>query len=181
MSHAPDPDAVAAAEAQIKSLIDSSYDPQSPRNKGYNCFAWAARDSHRVWAPPGIASWTYWPDGIPTWETLATYEMAYATEDFEPCGDGEYVAGVEKIAIFTDENAVPVHAARQLPCGRWTSKLGQGIDIEHDLETLDGDKILGTVSRYMQRPSPGAPPPPPGPLLILPEDGDPLFDWGDYI
>lgn len=181
MSHPPDHEAIEAAERQIKSLVDADYEAQSPRNKGYNCFAWAARDSKRIWSPPGIADFTYWPDDVPTWETVPNYERAFATEGFEVCDDGDLESGYEKIAIFASDDGTPLHAARQLPTGRWTSKLGRGIDIEHDLATLDGEEHMGKVVRFMKRRSPGPPPPPPGPLLILPDDDDPLFNWPEEL
>jgi hypothetical protein len=40
-------------------------------------------------------------------------------------------ANIEKIAIYVNQLGVPSHAARQLPNGLWTSKLGSNVDIEH--------------------------------------------------
>jgi hypothetical protein len=174
LSHPPDPDAIAAAERQIPALREADYEPQSPRNKGYNCFAWAARDSDSCWDPPGLADWTYWPEGVPTWESLENYRRAYATVGFVDCDDGALEEGVEKIAIFVDTEGSPIHAARQLPNGRWTSKLGKGIDIEHDFDALEGDPAIGDFACFLKRPSPGPPPDPPGPLLILPKDAGKL-------
>jgi hypothetical protein len=177
LSHQPDPEAIAAAERFIPALRTADYDAQSPRNKGYNCFAWAARDSSRCWDPPGLADWTYWPEGVPTWESLNSYQRAYATVGFETCGDGQLEPNVEKIAIFVDDDGTPIHAARQLPNGRWTSKLGKGIDIEHDFNALEGDPAIGSLGCFMRRPSLGPPPDPPGPLLIVPEGAGSLTSW----
>jgi hypothetical protein len=46
---------------------------------------------------------------------------------------------------------VPKHAARQLPSGRWTSKLGPMEDIEHALHDLTG-MAYGSVVLVMKRP-----------------------------
>ena len=46
---------------------------------------------------------------------------------------------------------VPTHAARQMPSGRWTSKLGFREDIEHDLHAVSGD-LYGTVVLLLKRP-----------------------------
>jgi hypothetical protein len=162
----PDRDAIEAAERLAACLRGSNYQPQSPRNQRYNCFAWAARDSDRWWEPPGLAAWTYWPDGVPTWDSLENYERAFQSVGFEACDDGELEIDIEKIAIFIDDDGSPQHAARQLPSGRWTSKLGWGIDIEHELETCDGDPAFGFVARFMKRQSPGPPPPPTGAVLL---------------
>ena len=42
------------------------------------------------------------------------------------------------------------HAARQLTSGRWTSKVGQNIDIEHTLAGLEGP-FYGEVVRILKR------------------------------
>ena len=45
---------------------------------------------------------------------------------------------------------IPTHAARQLRSGRWTSKLGQAEDIEHELRALEG-AIHGAVVLILKR------------------------------
>jgi hypothetical protein len=60
---------------------------------------------------------------------------------------------MEKIAIFADATGSPTHAARQLTSGRWTSKLGEAEDIEHELRAIEGD-IYGTVVAILKRPRP---------------------------
>jgi hypothetical protein len=58
--------------------------------------------------------------------------------------------GYEKVAIYT-LNGVPTHAARQLPNGNWTSKLGSEIDIEHNsLDCLNGT-VYGKAEIIMKR------------------------------
>jgi hypothetical protein len=47
-------------------------------------------------------------------------------------------SGYERIALFALADGKPTHAARQLPTGRWTSKLGIAEDIEHGLRHLEG-------------------------------------------
>ncbi len=41
-------------------------------------------------------------------------------------------------------------AARQLPNGKWTSKLGRWQDIEHELDGLVGE-MYGTVKQILKR------------------------------
>lgn len=147
----------------IPPLRGSDYEPQSNRNVAYNCFAWAACDHLNWMGPPGTAPWHSWPSDLPTWETLPNYMRAYEREGFVECASGQLEIGYEKIALFADDDGSPSHAARQLPSGRWTSKLGKGIDIEHDLETIDGAPLVGKLAKFMKRPCPGPPPdPPPG-------------------
>ena len=57
---------------------------------------------------------------------------------------------MEKVAIYL-LNGMPTHAARQLSTGKWTSKLGLSIDIEHDSpDVLDGPEY-GKASIFLKR------------------------------
>ena len=81
---------------------------------------------------------------------MAAFVQAFATIGYSPCPDGSLEAGWEKVALYaTDEG--PTHAARQLPTGRWTSKLGPDDDIEHALEGLCGP-AYGSVVQFLRRP-----------------------------
>jgi hypothetical protein len=78
----------------------------------------------------------------------------FSSLGYAPCSAAALEPGYDKIAIFTSADGTPTHAARQLSSGRWTSKLGNWEDIEHDLEDLCGD-IYGSVAQVMRRqPSP---------------------------
>ncbi len=74
---------------------------------------------------------------------------------------GNWRRDFEKIAIYVDTDGVPTHAARQLPDGSWTSKLGDWEDIQHQtLEALEtgNDKAhqelgYGKVAKIMRRAS----------------------------
>ena len=58
----------------------------------------------------------------------------------ENCESGDLEVGFEKVAIYAQADGAPTHAARQLPDGTWTSKLGQEVDIGHtDLQGVSGD------------------------------------------
>ena len=85
--------------------------------------------------------------------TLDAFKDAFATLSYVPCDGEEPEPSYEKVALFADAQREPTHAARQLPNGRWTSKLGTGEDIEHELHSLEGD-IYGTVVLLMKRPIP---------------------------
>ena len=75
---------------------------------------------------------------------------------YKVCETGQSEPGVEKIAIYVDDNDVPQHVARQLPDGNWTSKLGKGEDIQHDsLDGLEGD-LYGKVAIFMMRRPPSS-------------------------
>lgn len=122
----------AAVEAQIPRLADFTYRITSPRDRRYNCFAWAADNSERVWSPTILGSGVYWPPGIPALPSMSGVAAAYAEIGYEPCESEEFEPGCKKIAVFADASGEPRHAARQLPTGAWASKLGDHVVIEHD-------------------------------------------------
>jgi hypothetical protein len=66
------------------------------------------------------------------------------------CDQDQLETGYEKIALFALAD-LPKHAARQLPSGRWTSKLGPMEDIEHALLDLAGI-VYGSVVLVLKRP-----------------------------
>lgn len=88
---------------------------------------------------------------MPQEETLEAYIQAYQTLGYEPDDHEILETGYQKIAIYIDSNSIPTHAARQLPNGKWTSKLGWLEDIEHELDGLTGDQY-GVVGQILKRP-----------------------------
>ena len=87
--------------------------------------------------------------------SLTAFVTAFSTLGYEPCADGKLEEGFEKVAVYQLPTGVQ-HMARQLQTGRWTSKLGQLQDIEHDTPTeLEGEEY-GTVVQYMRREAKGA-------------------------
>ena len=66
------------------------------------------------------------------------------------CDNGKVEPRHEKIAIFTKPAGTLAHAARQLPNGRWPSKLGNEFDIEHDLPGVECSQY-GQVRQYLKR------------------------------
>lgn len=119
----------------------------------YNCIAWAAGNDTRWWWPDA-SNIGYWPPSVPREETIAAFVSAYALQGYAQCADSTLEPGVEKIAIYgvaIDSDVMPTHAARQLTDGRWTSKLGNCEDIEHDtLEALNGP-VYGKAICFLRR------------------------------
>lgn len=133
-------------------LALARYSVTSPQDPLYNCIAWAAgEDNVRWWPDPcGI---DFWPDGAARTETLQAFEEAYGLLGYRRCLDAEPEWGFEKVAIYTNANGEPTHAARQLPDGTWTSKLGDLEDIQHEgLDCLNGI-VYGTPALFMRRPN----------------------------
>ncbi len=71
---------------------------------------------------------------MPLEETLSAYIQAYQTLGYEPCDSTDLEDGYEKIVLYINEEGIPTHAAKQLSTGKWSSKLGDLEDIEHELE-----------------------------------------------
>jgi hypothetical protein len=122
----------------------------SPGSWQYNCVAWAAGVTDAWWWPtPG----RYWPADVPHEESLAAFVAAFATLGYEPVATLALEPGVEKVAVYALDQR-PTHASRQLPSGRWTSKLGPAIDIEHATADAVGG---GSTASAAGRASPSAP------------------------
>jgi hypothetical protein len=130
-------------------LKPGNHKETSPASPFYNCIAWAAGEIDVVWWPDqGLQA--YWPPGVVRAESIDAFVAAYATKGYQACADGELVRGIEKVAIYA-LNGVPTHAARQLPSGNWTSKLGPQVDVEHyTLGCLEGG-LYGYVVKYLSR------------------------------
>jgi hypothetical protein len=98
----------------------------------YNCIAWACGNPQRWWQPGPLFHWPVPCDPTAYW-TLANLCAALATVGFVASDDGELEPGFEKIAVYAHSEAEYTHAARQLPSGKWSSKLGKWelIDTTH--------------------------------------------------
>jgi hypothetical protein len=130
----------------------------SEETTDYNCFAFALHDEDDWYSPLPISGY-YWPadkiamnTSIPTMVDLYRYEGG-----FEPCENGEYEEGFEKIALYINQRGNVTHAARQISRSMWTSKLGTMIDIEHRLlSSLEDagitDDEYGKVAQFLKRP-----------------------------
>jgi hypothetical protein len=140
----------ARVAAHFPKLMEKGFAVTSPFNEEYNCIAFAAGDVTRWWWPGG-GTGHYWPTPGEA-ATLDAFQRAFRALGYEVCADGDFVPGVEKIAIFVSPNGTPTHAARQLPDGAWTSKLGMDVDIRHNAaDGVEGD-IYGRIACYMSRP-----------------------------
>lgn len=129
--------------------LEGRYVITSPNTRDYNCLAWAAGETDRKWDPNDPSY--YWPAEAPRKHTLAAFIAAYATRGYKQCDDGALEDGYEKIAIYANKRG-PQHAAKQLATGIWSSKLGDGWDIEH--QTLEGinNPDYGEAVVFIKRP-----------------------------
>ena len=141
-------------EREFPRLDRSEYRDTSVETNEYNCIAWAGNDDTEKWDPDATTG-RYWPDEriVPRGLDVENFVKLYHYEGgYVPCDNSDLEEGFEKIALFVGLDKEVTHAARQLPSGKWTSKLGDWEDIEHDaLDALVGD-WYGTVARILKRP-----------------------------
>lgn len=131
-------------------LKPSAYKLTSPATIEYNCIAWAAGDTETWWWPDSFDQY-FWPSGIPREETIDAFVNAFEFLGYTICRDANYETGYEKVAIYAKPDGRPTHAARQVASEKWTSKIGQLEDIEHDINSLSG-AIYGEPIVFMKRP-----------------------------
>jgi hypothetical protein len=121
-------------------------------HNGYNCIAWAVGDTERWWCPTGRRGISYWPKWVPRLLSVEAYIQALGTCGFTLCDDASLQDGIEKVALFArieQGKLVPTHAALQLECGEWTSKLGTQEDVKHaTLDAVSGP-LYGEAVRYV--------------------------------
>ena len=133
-------------------LTPGNYRVTSPPSPDYNCIAWAAGDTGRWWEP-GV----YWPATTPPGDYgTGVLTLAFQARLRIMCGRGTG-AGIRQGGSVLRRRVL--HARRrQLPDGKWTSKLGGGEDIQHDApEDLSGG-AYGEVVQFMRRPVAASPP-----------------------
>jgi hypothetical protein len=121
----------------------------SPPTSEYNCIAWASGDTEHWWQP-GL----HWlPVDAPDDDfTLEALEKVFAELGYKSCEmDTSLEQGFVKVALFAEGGVIYTHAARQLPDGKWTSKLGKGEDIEHDTPDNVAGGAYGEVMGIMRK------------------------------
>ncbi len=142
-------------EIAFPNLTLEGFEVRSQPTPVYNCVAYAADIYTIPWWPsdPHVTHRDYyWPDDIPREETIESFILAFGTIGYEPCENGDYEEGYEKVAIYVDERRRPKHMAKQLIADRtWSSKLGDAWDIHHHtLESIEGDQY-GRVAQFLRR------------------------------
>jgi hypothetical protein len=137
------------ADFPILAQNAQSFKTTSQPTLKYNCIAWAADNDKRwCWPVPGLGGW--WPSDVPRGiNTLSVFEKLFEKYGYAACDSYGLEKYYEKVAIYA-RNGFVQHAARQLPDGSWTSKMGRDCDISHDLHALNG-ALYGSPVRCMKR------------------------------
>jgi hypothetical protein len=133
----------------IKEFPNSIKEPfiiTSKQTSNYNCIAWAFGDETKWYWPDDIS---FWPSGIPNEPTIQSFIELFKLQGYENCDNGNLESGYVKVAIYTKNNK-PSHAAKQLSNGFWSSKLGQGNDVSHTINSMT-DGFYGNIEVFMKR------------------------------
>lgn len=138
-------------EGVFPALAGTDYAKTSDKSATYNCIAWAAGEDDRWWEwTPDYYPGYFWPCEAVS-DHVDELVRAYEAIGFERCDSGELEAEYEKLALYADRDDAYTHAARQLPDGRWTSKLGPQEDIRHEHPDHLRGRAYGNVHCYMRR------------------------------
>ena len=93
----------------------------------------------------------YWPPSLARNDLVFTVMQLFADEGYSLCDDDAVESGYEKIAIYAFISQF-THVAKQLPDGRWTSKMGNREVITHPSLTNLAGGFFGNVHCIMRRP-----------------------------
>jgi hypothetical protein len=139
-------------EGTFPRLHEFDYEVTSPESKQYNCIAYAADDTSQKWACPPIPQpGYYWPAGAQRGNGLSALRSAFETIGYEVCEGPGYEEGFDKVVLYADADGEWQHAAKQIGCNQWSSKLGDWEDIRHaTLESIGGSDY-GEAVCYMKR------------------------------
>ena len=130
----------------------------SDSDKNYNCVAWVLGKTKEFWTPFGLiipASFPpyRWHSDVPQDGSLSSYKVLFQKFGFSMAGDSKPERGYEKIALYEQDDKF-THVAKQVDESKWSSKLGDIEDIEHELKSLEkkGPLAYGRVACFMKRP-----------------------------
>ena len=127
-----------------------NYQITSPADYHYNCIAWAAGDTKNWWQPSD-SPYFFWLRDDKS-DSLENCIQTFSILGYKEETDSSFEPEFEKVALYSDADGLPSHAARQKGDGFWTSKLGEAEDIEHDTpEALEGE-AYGKVKIILKRP-----------------------------
>ncbi len=134
-------------------LLSSDHEITSRYTRKYNCAAWVVGHSDKPWWPrfcDQLYDKDYrWIKGAPEEDTVEAFTKGFNILGYAICQSSDLEHGFEKVAIYA-KNRRPKHVALQLPDGKWTSKLGDDVDISHEIWALDGP-LYGRVEVVMRR------------------------------
>lgn len=138
-------------------LAGTDYKITSPESPKYNCVAWAFGETDRWWqydATTSLGIKTYWPSDppdLPPGDTVEEMVKFFELLGFKKTKKSGFQRGLEKVAIYGTASGEFGHVARQIASRKWSSKLGELHDIEHQTPEVLEREVYGSVVLYMTR------------------------------
>lgn len=126
-------------------ITQTGYSITSGPTEEYNCVAWAANSKTAWWSH---LEGYYWP--VTRTPDIQSLVAVFASLGYEVCDNISVEDAYDKVALYAVDGQW-THAARQLPDGRWTSKLGLDEDIEHTTPEALCSSHYGVVHCIMRR------------------------------
>lgn len=144
-------------EKIFPNLKTTQYRLTSPEDANYNCVSWAIHNHQDEsyptdWWEPAPMSKYYWPIERNEDYSLQSYQAVFEALGYSICQPTHLNEGYTRISIFS-HNGFFKHVCRQdiIKPNRWLSKIGQKVDIEHELEALSGS-FYGYPTVFMEKP-----------------------------
>jgi hypothetical protein len=143
---------VTTIEAAFPKIRKEGYKITSPETANYNCFAWVVGETAQWWSPDSESGY-FWPTDVPKKLEVKSFVKLYARQSgYVPCSHSRLEKGFEKIAIYANTTTGDVtHVAKQTKRGRWSSKLGDWEDVEHNTLTALEGEFYGKPVQILKR------------------------------
>lgn len=136
---------------------DEHFKITSDSTPNYNCIAWACIYNDRWIQPtylgkPNLDCVVWWPPEVKEGMEPKNLKELFEFNGYQECDNSEQEEGYRKVALYLKKTTNAwTHASRELKNGFWTSKLGEGWDIQHGTpETIEND-IYGEVYCIMKK------------------------------
>jgi hypothetical protein len=117
----------------------------------YNRLSWALGITWTRYDPEPKCTRYFWFPGLPRKWDEPTIRLLFENHDYSLAENSEFELGYEKVVFYSDDKAIPQHFARQLPNGKWTSKIGDLNDIEHDTLECLVSPLYGRLGLVLKR------------------------------
>jgi hypothetical protein len=150
------PDVPNGLKKNFPYLTNQNWERTSCPDEAYNCIAWAYGANNKWFWPDEEGTFfangkqSHWPAGVPREENIDAFKALFNSIGYVSCQDGSVEQGFEKVVLYADGEE-PTHAARQLKGGKWTSKIGHDMDIQHDDPYCLCGPLYGNVAVFMKR------------------------------
>jgi hypothetical protein len=139
-------------ELEIPALRGGNgYRDTSEETIDYNCLSWALGINWTRYDPTPRCAGYYWFPGVPRKWDEPTIKKVFENHNYRVATNYELEPGYEKVVFYRNEAGIPTHFARQLQNGKWTSKIGNLNDIEHDNLDLIAVPRYGKPGLVMKR------------------------------